>query len=461
MSTPEDARLPRVLQPFALHQYRWLALGLALALFGDGIWLVALVWQVIGLGGGPGAVSLVSGTAAVGMIASTLFGGVLADRVSQRAIIVGLETVKLIAFGTVGAASAFGVLTYAHLVVAALLGGVTTGMYYPAYSALLPRVVSAAQLLAANGIEGFLRPVLYQAAGPMIAGVIIGATSPAVAIIVGAIACILSAACYVAMGPLADPVADPTGDHHAAARAARRAGARGVAADLSEGFVFMWRTPWLRATLFFASFLVLMLMGPIEVLIPFALKDRAGGDAFDHSLVLAAFGVGAALGAFVFASMAMPRRYLSVMFGLWTVSSVPLVIMGFAHHTAWFAVAAFGVGLLLDGPMVLWGTLLQRRVPKDLLGRISSLDFFVSAAFMPVSMALAAPVSHLIGVSWTFVLAGLLPVPVAIAAYWFSRLDRDEIAHPLGIPETEIPLSPVSRPDVPRPDVTASPPPVR
>ncbi|MFZ2510496.1 MAG: MFS transporter [Gordonia sp. (in: high G+C Gram-positive bacteria)] len=434
-------RLPRILQPFALRQYRWLALGLALALFGDGIWLVALVWQVIGLGGGPGAVSLMSGTAASGMIVSTLFGGVLADRISQRAIIVGLETVKLIAFSTVGVASAFGALTYAHLMAAALLGGVTTGMYYPAYSALLPRVVSAAQLLAANGIEGFLRPVLYQAAGPMIAGVIIGATSPAAAIIVGAFACILSAACYLAMGPV------PDDDNAAAPRVEKRSGARGVAADLGAGFAFMWTTPWLRATLFFSSFLVLMLMGPIEVLIPFALKDRAGGGAFDHSIVLAAFGVGAALGAFVFASMAMPRRYLSVMFALWTVCSIPLVIMGFAQHTVWFAIAAFGVGLMLDGPLVLWGTLLQRRVPTELLGRISSLDFFVSMAFMPVSMALAAPVSHLIGVSWTFVLAGLLPVPVAIAAYWLSRLDRDEIAHPLAIPEIDVSLSGAAIPD--------------
>nr|HQV18137.1 MFS transporter [Gordonia sp. (in: high G+C Gram-positive bacteria)] len=45
--------LPRVLRPFGTRQYRWLAAGLALALFGDGMWLIAVVWQVIDLGGGP------------------------------------------------------------------------------------------------------------------------------------------------------------------------------------------------------------------------------------------------------------------------------------------------------------------------------------------------------------------------------------------------------------------------
>ncbi|UQE73740.1 MFS transporter [Gordonia sp. PP30] len=442
--TAPTSRLPRVLRPFAVRQYRWLAAGLALALFGDGIWLIALVWQVIGLGGGPGRVSLVSGIAAVGMIASTLFGGVLADRVSQRKIVVGLETVKLLAFGSVGIASLLGVLTFGHLAVAALLGGITTGMYYPAYSALLPRVIDAGQLLAANGVEGILRPVLYQAAGPMLAGLIIGQTSPGTAIVVGAIACVLSGACYRAMGPVAEREA--TGDEKPADT---RHPVRAVIADLGEGIGYVRRTPWLWSTLLYACFLILMVMGPIEVLVPFALRDRAGGDASSHSLVLAAFGAGAALGALGFASVRMPRRYLTVMFALWSVCAIPLVIMGFARHTVLFVVAGFLMGLMLDGPLVLWGTLLQRRVPTELLGRVSSLDFFVSGALMPVSMALAAPAAQLIGIGWTFVLAGLLPFPVAVLLYLAAGLWRDEAAHPLATPETDVDLSGLGAPDVP------------
>lgn len=214
---PTRRRLPRALRPFALQHYRWLAAGLALALFGDGVWLVALVWQVIGIGGGPGQVSLVSGTAAVGMVVSTLAGGVLADRVSQQTIMIGLEVTKLLTFGSVGVASLAGGLTYWHLAAAALLGGVTTGMYYPAYSALLPRIVEAAQLQAANGIEGFLRPVIFQAGGPMLAGVIIGAASPGAAIVVAAVASALSAGCYLGMGriePDAGEIAEPGAPRH-------------------------------------------------------------------------------------------------------------------------------------------------------------------------------------------------------------------------------------------------------
>ncbi len=429
MSTNVDTRLPRALKPLARRQYRLLASGLILAMFGDGIWTIAVIWQVIALGGGPGQVSLAAGTAAVGMLVSTLVGGVLADRISQRHIMIGLEVTKMAAFGAVGAASVFGVLDLWMVVMASLLAGVTMGMYYPAYSALLPGVVSASELQAANGIEGFFRPVVFQAVGPMVAGAVIGATAPGQAVVLAAIASIASGGCYLVMTPV---TSRRLGEPETSEAEVARTSARGsVVVDLVEGFVYMIRTPWLWGTLFFACVLVLATMGPIEVLVPFALRERIDGGASQHAWVLAGFGIGAAATSLVFASLPMPRRYLTVIFGIWSFSSVPLVLMGVADAAWMFVAAGVGMGVMFDGPMVLWGTLLQRRVPPALLGRIASLDFFVSVALMPVSMAIAAPVSSAIGLTATFVLAGLLPVPIAWAFYFAARMWRDEIENPL------------------------------
>ncbi|NED63752.1 MFS transporter, partial [Streptomyces sp. SID10244] len=88
----------------------------------------------------------------------------------QRRIMIALEIVKLLAFIVVGVAALLGALNQPFLIVASFVGGVTMGMYYPAYSALLPSIVEVEQLQAANGIEGFLRPVVFQALGPMVAG---------------------------------------------------------------------------------------------------------------------------------------------------------------------------------------------------------------------------------------------------------------------------------------------------
>jgi len=78
--------------------------------------------------------------------------------------------------------------------------------------------------------------------------------------------------------------------------------------DIREGFVYMVRTPWLLATLLFASLMILAMMGPFEVLIPFLIKDRLGGGPGDHAMVMAAFGIGGALGSLGMASLRMPRR---------------------------------------------------------------------------------------------------------------------------------------------------------
>jgi len=127
----------------------------------------------------------------------------------------------------------------------------------------------------------------------------------------------------------------------------------------------------------------------------------------------------------------MPRRYLTYMNLTFGAGCVPMVLMGIAPAIWVLVVCAFLLGVLFSAPMVIWGTLLQRRVPPHLLGRVASLDFFVSVSLMPVSMALAGPVSDVIGVENTFLVAGVAPVVFAVVAIVWARLPQDEIAHPL------------------------------
>jgi MFS family permease len=148
-------------------------------------------------------------------------------------------------------------------------------------------------------------------------------------------------------------------------------------------------------------------------------------------MVMAAFGIGGALGSLGMASVPMPRRYLTWMILLWGVGCLPLVVMGLATAIWQVVVAALVLGVMFSAPMVIWGTLLQRRVPPHMLGRVASLDFFVSVSLMPVSMAVAAPVSELLGLRTTFWIAGIVPGIVAVVAILWARLTQDEVAHPL------------------------------
>jgi predicted MFS family arabinose efflux permease len=171
------------------------------------------------------------------------------------------------------------------------------------------------------------------------------------------------------------------------------------------------------------------------VLLPFAVRDNLGGGADDYGLALAAFGIGGAVGALAISVGRMPRRYLTVMLLMWGFGALPFGVVGLANSLWVVCVALFVVGAAFSAGLVIWGTLLQRRVPEGLRGRVSSLDFFVSLALMPVSMAIAGPAGASFGVAAVFLVSGIIPVFLATAAVLIPRLDRDELAHPLDYPD--------------------------
>jgi MFS family permease len=421
------------LRPFRIGQYRLLAGSVTMSLFAAGVWMIALVWQVIALDGGPTELSIVSSAAAAGMLATTLLGGVLADRIPQRRILLAVASGRTVAIGLVAFLAVSGWVEVWHLVLVALVIGLANGFTYPAYSALLPSILPPDDLMAANGVEGTLRPTVMQAIGPALASAVIAASSPAAALALVALLEATGVLFLLAVRPV--PLRrEPSVDGERPVRAA--------VADLKDGFVYMVRTPWLLATLLFASVLILLIMGPIEVLIPFVIKNRAGGGPGDHAVVMAAFGIGGAIGSLGMASLRMPRRYLTVMNLFWGAGCLPLAVVGIATDIRLIAAAVFVVGICFSAPMVIWGTLLQRRVPPAMLGRVSSLDFFVSLVFMPLSMAVAGPVSATIGLGTTFLVAGALPVAIAIMAIVAARMPRDELANPLDVPD-EPALEPV------------------
>ncbi|MDT5069232.1 MAG: transporter, family, tetracycline resistance protein, partial [Mycobacterium sp.] len=402
MSTHYDIEQPvitggwRVLAPFRNREYRFLITAVALSIFAEGMWAVVMALQVIALDDDPTSLSLVATCLGAGLVAFVLVGGIAADRINQRSIIIVVETVNLFTVSTVAVLSSIGALRIWHMAVAAAVLGMAAAFFFPAYSAILPRILPADQLLAANGVEGVVRPVFQRAVGPALAGLVVGATFPAVGAYVVSGLFAVGLVLLIATRP--------------ATRASAREGQRPhVLRDLRDGFSFVWRTPWLLWTLLFASMFVLVVLGPIEVLLPFIAQDRFADGARAYGFILAFFGVGSALGAIAVSSRRLPRRYLTVMMVMWGLGSLPLVVVGITSSFPAMAAATFVVGVTDGAGMVIWGTLLQRRVPTAMLGRVSSLDFFVSLAFMPLSFAIVGPLSKVVSMEAIFLAAGIVP----------------------------------------------------
>lgn len=429
MSTQHDIEQPvlsgqpaergwRVLAPFRIREYRLLIAAVTLSIFAEGMWSVVMALQVIAIDNDPASLSLVATCLGVGLVAFVLVGGITADRINQRTIIIAVEAVNFLTVTVISVLALLGTLKIWHMAVAAGILGIAAAFFFPAYSAILPRILPPEQLLAANGVEGVVRPVFQRSVGPAVAGMVIGATMPSIGAVVVAVLFALGLALLVATRPPARPAPEPDERPH-------------VLRDLREGFVFVLKTRWLLWTLLFASMFVLVVLGPIEVLLPFIAQDRFADGARAYGFILAFFGIGSALGALTVSSRRMPRRYLTTMMVMWGLGSIPLVIVG---HTASFplmAAATFVIGVTDGAGMVIWGTLLQRRVPTEMLGRVSSLDFFVSLAFMPLSFAIVGPLSKVISMEVIFLFAGLFPVVIAGIAFTAARMHRDEVANPL------------------------------
>ena len=128
----------RALRPFAHREYRVLIAALAISIFGSGMWAVAMVYEVIHLGGGPLELSLVAAAGSVGLVAFVLAGGIAADRFPQRLLIIAVEGANLAVIAGISGLAMAGWLQLWHLALGAFVLGVGAAFFFPAYSAILP-----------------------------------------------------------------------------------------------------------------------------------------------------------------------------------------------------------------------------------------------------------------------------------------------------------------------------------
>jgi MFS family permease len=144
------------------------------------------------------------------------------------------------------------------------------------------------------------------------------------------------------------------------------------------------------------------------VLLPYLVKNLLEGSAGDLGLVFATGGLGAILAALAMGQHRLPRKHITFMYVAWTISSGAVAIYGVATELWHAMAAAFVAGAVSTAGMVVWMTLMQQRVPRHLLGRVTSFDWFVSIGLIPVSYALTGPIAEAVGARETLIGAGVL-----------------------------------------------------
>jgi MFS family permease len=414
--------------PLRHRNFRLLWLGACASLLGDGIYLVALAWQAYTLTERPAGLALLGVCATVPQLLALMAGGVISDRFDRRQVLLLADVARAVAVGTVTTLVLAGHVRMWHLAVLGIIYGAGAGFAAPAFDAILPSLVPDRELEQANALEQFLRPAMLRLAGPAIGGVIIAAGGAGLAFLIDAATFVISAACLVLMGGDVRHEGEDTSDTDD----------RGtLLGDAVAGIRFVRQRVWLWGTFAAATVAYLMFIGPIEVLLPYLVRVNLHGSATDLGLVLGSGGVGALAAAALVGITGLPRRQLTFMYITWTLATLSIAGYGIAQSRWHLVAVCFAFNALEAAGTIAWATTKQRLVPPEMLGRVSSLDWFISIAGLPLSFALTAPAAHLLGARETMIGAGVLGAAVTLAALFIPGMrDVDGAAKPMvRIPE--------------------------
>jgi DHA3 family tetracycline resistance protein-like MFS transporter len=388
-----SAIVVRLFGPLRERDFALFWAGTLVSLLGDGIYLVALPFTVLGLGGGAGSLSLVGVAWSLGMVGFLLAGGLLADRYDKRRQLLVADALRLVAVGTAGGLSLGGVLEIWHMVALGFVFGAGEGLSGPAMGAIVPELVPGPGLVQANALQSSLRPIAMRLAGPALGGLAVALLDTGGALLVDAATFAISMACLLAMRARV-PVHD--GEHEP------------LLAQVREAATFVRGQTWLWATLIMAAIALLAFLGPTEVLLPIRIEGDLGASAGSFGLVLAAGGVGATLGTFGLGHIGMPKREISVLYWVWGLAGFALCGYALAQTVWQLVLFSFTFGLFTGAGTPIWATLMQVRVPVMLRGRVASLDWLVSVGLTPISFALTGPAAAALGADPVLLVAGLV-----------------------------------------------------
>ena len=401
LDRPGGCSRVNLLAPLRHRDFRLLWAGMTVSLIGDGIFLIAMVWQAYELWNAPAALSLLGIGMTIPTIAFLLPAGVLSDRLDRRLLMLWADIARAAIIAALAVLSLTGLLTFWQLLVIVALYGVGTAFFMPAFEAVVPDIVPAADLPAANSLDQFVRPIALRLLGPALGGVLVASVGTGGAFAVDAASFGVSAVAVFLMRP----------PPHA-----RSEHVESSVRALKEGLEFVRGRVWLWGTLLSAAIAYLAFMGPAEVLLPYIVKNDLDASAGELGLVFAAGGVGAVGAALVMGQRGHPRRDVTFMYAAWTLATLALAGYGLATASWQLMIACLFFNALETAGTIVWVTIKQRHVPPSMLGRVSSLDWLISIGLLPLSFALTAPAAGLIGAQATLIVAAAIGGTVTLGA---------------------------------------------
>ena len=386
-------RLPDTLQPLTDKYFGIFWVGSFLSSLGFWIQNVAQGWQVLQLTNSAFLLSLVSFIGAIPNLFLLLFGGVLADRIDRRLLVILTESLFL------GIALLQGVLTSLHLItvwyilIIACVNGIFSALAYPAWQAFISNLMPRGQVKHGFMLN-FMQWNLARVIGPALGGLSVGIFGIAGSYYLNALS---YAAVVIPLLIMRPPVQEQA-----------KALSQNMWKELKAGFLSLKERPFLQFYMGL-QLTISFLMLPYITLLPVFARDVFHSGPAGLGILNAADGIGALLGTLVmFGAMVRLQPTTRVRLCCYSLGALACCLLGWAptQTIAMIALFILNVSMMIIG--IIHNNFIQSTIPEEIRGRITSILGLIPLGIAPLGNLLMGAIAQSHGAPFSVTLGGLL-----------------------------------------------------
>jgi len=396
------------LSPLRHRGFALLWSGQALSSLGNQMFPIILAVLVLQRQSGAVGLGLLLAAQGIALAVGTVLAAAIGDRWPRTHVMIATDAVRMIgvlaiALDPLGMSN----LTLLPLVVAI---GVAEGMFLPAYSAVVPRILPEDRLQQGNSLNA-MSFYVAMVLGPSLAGALLAFSGARLALWIDVVTFVASLATLLF---IREPAAVP---EEAAAQAPTPGGwLRTGVRDFAEGLRAVRDRPWIAASIGMATVVMTFSVAPAFLVAPIEAVNRLGGPEA-YGAAFTALGVGSVLGSILGGRLRTSRPGVVAILGVFTIfgSVISLALLPLAGVLLLWGVAGVGVTIF----QILWTTAIQKDVPDRLLGRVMALDWLGSQGLMPLGYALAGVLvaqvgTHPVMIASAFLVLVAAPLPLLV-----------------------------------------------
>jgi len=368
----------------------------SISYFGTYLAPIAVAFAVLDLTGSASDTGIAFACWTLAQISTLLVGGVVADRLPRRLVMVASDSANVFVRTAMGVLLVTGHARIWELFVLQAVGGAATAFYSPASSGLVPEIVRPEQLQHANALMGIARYVSFPL-GAATGGAVVATIGSGTALLV-------DAGTYAASVLLLLGMRVPA--------RVRAAATPNFIRELREGWEAFTEHTWVWVLTTWIAFYFLVTYAPFFVLGPYIAKHHLGG-AGAWGTVVTGEGIGALFGALVGLRL-QPRRPWAIVAPIFALTAVQSVLLAAHAPVEVIAVAALVAGFSFSYGSVIYETAMQQSIAPGRLSRVSAYSWMASMTFLPLGYAVAGWIAAGIGMS-TYLVIGAAWIAVTTA----------------------------------------------